>query len=185
MFATRLMLLCLGVVCSLCLAQSTEPARRRGPPAEAITACAGLSEGTSCGFTVNGNNLTGTCRVGPNNEAAACRPAGGRHGPPPEALEVCKGQNGGAACTFTLGDKTVTGTCAAGHSDELACRPADEGPGGHHRGPPPEAREACKSVALGAACAFTGRGRAVSGTCEQGPEGEGLACRPSGRPVQE
>ncbi len=135
MFATRLMMLCLGVVSSLCLAQSTDHPRHRGPP--------------------------------------------------PQALEACKGQSGGAACTFTLGDKTVTGICASGRSDELACRSADGGPGGHHLGPPPEAREACKSVALGAACSFTGRGRGVSGTCEQGPDGEGLACRPAGRPEQE
>ncbi len=45
------------------------------PPAESLAACVGLTDGTACGFTHDGNNLTGTCRTGPNGEAIACLPA--------------------------------------------------------------------------------------------------------------
>ncbi len=51
------------------------------------------------------------------------------------------------------------------------------GPGGGHRGPPPEAIEACKSKAAGAACTFVGRqGEQLTGTCFQPPS------RPEGAP---
>jgi len=51
---------------TLALAQSSEGVARRGPPPESLAACTGLAEGTSCGFTVDGRNLTGSCRAGPN-----------------------------------------------------------------------------------------------------------------------
>lgn len=112
-------------------AYAAEPPRGhgpgRGPPAEAKTACAGLSDGAACAFTANGENLTGTCRTGPQGEEAACLPARGgpRHGPPPEATSACSGKTAGAACSFSHHDRQLTGTCDAPPEGEtLACRPA-------------------------------------------------------------
>jgi len=62
---------------------------------------------------------------------------------------------------------------------------AADSPGGEapepHRGPPPEALAACKTLASGAACGFTGPRGSVTGTC-WAPEGRPLACRPNGAP---
>lgn len=179
MLNTRLSAVVFFAVSSIALAQN----ERRGPPAESLSACAGLTDGTACGFTIDGKNLTGTCRTGPNKEAAACLPEGGRgrhHGPPPQALEACKGLSANAACTVSFGDKSVTGTCAAGGpSNELACRPADSEGRGHHHGPPPEARTACENIAVGAACSVTIHEKTLSGTCRRGPNGEAAACMPA------
>jgi hypothetical protein len=49
------------------------------------------------------------------------------------------------------------------------------------QGPPPEALAACKSLASGAECSFTGRRGAMTGTCV-GPQGQELACRPKNAP---
>ncbi|MFT3713393.1 MAG: hypothetical protein QM817_37530 [Archangium sp.] len=168
------------------------------PPAEALAACNGLADGTACGFTINGKNLTGTCRSGPNGEQAACFPAGGpggpggpgghHRGPPPEATAACANQTAGATCSFSHHDRTVSGTCKAppdNASGALACAPefgagGPGGPGGH-RGPPPEAITACASLASGAACNVTfPDGKSVSGTCES--HGSALACRPAHPP---
>ena len=55
-----------------------------------------------------------------------------------------------------------------------------------HRGPPPEALQACSSLSEGAACNFAHHGHDVSGTCRAGPKGEALACAPAHRgPPQE
>ena len=51
-----------------------------------------------------------------------------------------------------------------------------------HRGPPPEALAACKTLASGAACSFTSPRGSVTGTC-WAPEGKLLACRPKNAPV--
>ncbi len=137
----RLIFLSAFIVSAAALAQPSH----RGPPAESLAACNGLSEGTACGFTHNGQNLTGTCRNGPNGQTAACLPEGGpggrgqHRGPPQEAISACSSQSAGATCSFTHGDRTVEGTCRTGpQGDTLACAPAG-GPGGHHRGPPQEA----------------------------------------------
>ena len=50
-----------------------------------------------------------------------------------------------------------------------------------HRGPPPEALAACKSLASGAACSMTTPRGTLTGTCG-GPEGKPLACRPAPPP---
>lgn len=158
-----------------------EPGGRRGPPAEALSACSGLSNGTACGFTLDGKNLTGTCRTGPGGEAAACMPEGGHHrGPPQEAVTACSGQTSGATCSFTHGERTVEGTCRSGPhgGDTLACAPAG-GPGGGHRGPPQEALTACASSSAGASCSVSFHGRTLNGTCVAGPEGKALACMPA------
>ena len=55
-----------------------------------------------------------------------------------------------------------------------------QGPDGH-RGPPPEALGACKSLAAGAACSFTSPRGPETGTCFA-PEGKPLACRPKHGP---
>lgn len=157
-----------------------------GPPQEALTACNGLSAGAACGFTHRGQNLTGTCRAGPNGGALACAPPhfgkgpggpGGARTPPPEALAACSGQRDGSSCTVSVGDKSFTGTCKAppdGSSTTLACAP----PHGHHRGPPPEALAACASSTAGASCTVNFNGQSLSGTCVAGPHGEALACLP-------
>lgn len=54
--------------------------------------------------------------------------------------------------------------------------------GGGHRGPPPEALAACKSLAAGAECGFTGERGNVKGSC-WAPEGKPLACKPAGAPT--
>ena len=161
------------------LAFAADPPQHRGPPQEALTACSGLHEGSACGFTFNGTNLTGQCRKGPSGEAAACFPEGGRHhGPPPEAVEACNGKSEGTACTVSFDGKSLNGTCSNGphRSDTIACRP-EGGPGGHH-GPPPEASAACSGKAEGATCSFTHHDRTLEGTCRTGPNGDALACAP-------
>jgi hypothetical protein len=61
------------------------------------------------------------------------------------------------------------------------------GSGSEHRPPPPkppqEAIDACASLAEGADCAFDLDGHHVTGTCSQGPDGDGpLACKPDQPP---
>lgn len=55
---------------------------------------------------------------------------------------------------------------------------AQGGPaGGEHRGPPPEALAACKSLKADAACSFTSPHGAVQGRCWAPPD-KPLACKP-------
>lgn len=177
----RLVLLSVFAVSSLALAQP-----RGGPPQESITACSGLNEGTACGFTHNGSNLTGTCHNGPGGQSA-CLPegvsGGGRHrGPPQEAVTACSSKSAGATCSFTHHDRNIEGTCRTGPSgDSLSCAPAG-GPG--HHGPPPEALSACASSSAGAACTVSFNGKSLTGTCAAGPDGSQLACRPARPPQQ-
>lgn len=63
-------------------------------------------------------------------------------------------------------------------------KPPDGESSGTHRGPPPEALAACKSLASGAACSMTTPRGTLSGTCG-GPEGKPLACRPAQPPQGE
>jgi len=112
-------------------------------------------------------------------------PPGPPRTPPPEAITACSGKAASDACQVTLGDRTEAGTCFAFDGSTLACRPA-RGPGGRggHRGPPPEAVEACKEIADGEACAVTLGGDTLDGTCAKGPDGNGpLACRPTRMPA--
>lgn len=55
--------------------------------------------------------------------------------------------------------------------------------GGARQGPPPEALAACKSLASGAACSFSGLRGDVSGTCFAPQQGMALACRPKDAPA--
>jgi len=53
---------------------------------------------------------------------------------------------------------------------------------GHPHRPPPEALQACASLAEGAACTFSLGDQSVSGTCRTGPHGEAAACMPAQPP---
>jgi hypothetical protein len=59
----------------------------------------------------------------------------------------------------------------------------DAAPSGPHRGPPPEAIEACESLTDGADCTVELPALEIGGTCLAAPAGEGpLACVPAGGP---
>lgn len=52
-----------------------------------------------------------------------------------------------------------------------------------HRGPPPEAVEACEGLEEGDDCSFNARGHSIEGTCRFGrSEDDPLACMPSRPP---
>lgn len=172
-----------------CLPEGFGPGmgHHRGPPQEAVQACANLSANAACSFTMGGRAVTGTCFAPPMGGGLACRPSdlGMRGGPPPESLQACASSTASEACSFTIDGRTVSGTCfAPPHLEgKLACRPNEmPGPGmGMHRGPPPEAVQACASLAADAACSFTLDGRAVTGTCFAPPHLQGtLVCHPAG-----
>jgi hypothetical protein len=57
--------------------------------------------------------------------------------------------------------------------------------GGARQGPPPEALAACKSLASGATCEFSGPRGTVSGTCFAPQQDMPLACRPKDAPASE
>lgn len=97
-----------------------------GPPPEAVQACSGLQNGTSCSFSVEDKQISGTCRTGPAGEAPACLPSGhpgGRHAPPAEAVQACSGLETGANCSFTLNGKQLSGACWETPEETRACRP--------------------------------------------------------------
>ncbi len=48
---------------------------RRGPPAEAISACKAAKAGDACGFTSERGTATGSCWA-PEGKPLACRPSG-------------------------------------------------------------------------------------------------------------
>ena len=54
---------------------------KRTPPAEAFTACSGLSEGTSCSFSGDRGDVTGMCKAPREGEGElACAPERGGKG---------------------------------------------------------------------------------------------------------
>ena len=64
--------------------------KRRGPPPQAIEACADQTEGEACSFSGGrGEEVTGTCIVPPQSEESlVCAPEGGPgkgHGDKPES----------------------------------------------------------------------------------------------------
>lgn len=74
---------------------------------------------------------------------------------------------------ISLAAVLVTGSVAAGEGKQSR----------KHRGPPPEAIEACAELALDAACSFSGRRGDVEGTCiVPRDQEEQLACKPEGGP---
>ncbi|WOJ92841.1 hypothetical protein R0135_13750 [Congregibacter variabilis] len=61
--------------------EERQQGKRRGPPPEAIEACADLSEGESCAFSGRRGDMTGVCFAPPKDDAElACAPEGGRPG---------------------------------------------------------------------------------------------------------
>ena len=65
--------------------QQGQSSDHRGPPAEAISACSGSSEGSTCSFQgMRGDMLNGTCRS--YNDQLACAP---------EGMPMGGGMNGG------------------------------------------------------------------------------------------
>lgn len=62
-------------------AQGQSPTRNQNnsgqPPQEAINACAGLTQGSSCSINTPRGTLSGTCNTPPNVSQLACIPAGG------------------------------------------------------------------------------------------------------------
>lgn len=113
----------LGLV-NLAFAEGSE---RRGPPPEAIAACADLDEGSECTVTIGERSLEGTCVAGPrDDEPLACMPAGAHPmRPPPEAFTACEDAEVGDACRVELHDHSVTGMCreARGAGEGLVCVP--------------------------------------------------------------
>ncbi len=67
------------VTTNLAKAQSDgQGGKRRGPPAEAIEACASSSEGDSCSFAGRGGDtIEGSCIVPRSEDSLACAPEGG------------------------------------------------------------------------------------------------------------
>ena len=76
-------LLCVLTLHSALAAAQPENGKRRGPPPEAIAACADASQGDSCSFTGRqGEDLQGSCITPPRaSDELACLPQGMR---PPE-----------------------------------------------------------------------------------------------------
>jgi hypothetical protein len=50
---------------------------RRGPPPQAIAACADQPEGAACSFSGRRGDVTGSCIVPPQGKELVCAPEGG------------------------------------------------------------------------------------------------------------
>lgn len=101
------------------------PGGPRTPPAEAVAACTGQSDGASCSFSLGDRALTGVCKAPPDGSSTtlACAPPHHR-GPPPEALAACASSSAGASCSVAFQGQTLNGTCVAGPEGQaLACLP--------------------------------------------------------------
>lgn len=94
------------------------------PPAEAVQACQGATDGAACTFTMGDRTLEGACRTTPDGRAFACAPSR-PPGPPPEAFQACQSLAEGATCTVSFHGREMTGTCRTGPqgSEPLACAP--------------------------------------------------------------
>jgi hypothetical protein len=79
---------------------------------------------------------------------------------------------------------TITVRClalAVGTLAGIASAQGHDGGGSPPPAIPAEAQQACAGLADGTACQFTMDGRAVTGTCRTGPQGETAACFPPHR----
>jgi hypothetical protein len=147
------------------------------PPKEAIDACASLSEGDTCHFTIDGHAIDGSCRKGPGGEGPlACAPKGPPPPPPPpkESVDACASLSDGDACHFTIDGHALDGTCrkGPGGAGKLACIPKDPPP------PPKVAIDVCSGQSEDAKCSFDLDGHTLDGRCHGGPDGGPLACAP-------
>ena len=122
----------------------------------------------------------------PGKPAAAGQHAGEpSFGPPPEAFKACEGKSSGSRSEFASphGD-TVAGVCENDGNGKIVLRP-DHPPGSQdvgHRGPPPEAYQACVGKTAGGIAQFVSpKGETIQGTCEA--EGERLVLRPYHPPI--
>ena len=60
---------------------SSQSGEQRGPPPEALEACADQTEGAACSFSGRRGDVTGSCMVSPKGEdELACAPEGGPPG---------------------------------------------------------------------------------------------------------
>lgn len=90
--------------------------------------------------------------------------------------------------TLTLGFALLLGACGGSHEMQPGHGHEHAGHDGHHRGPTPEAREACADKQDGDACTMKHHDESITGKCAKPPEGRGegeqaeLACRPEGPP---
>lgn len=70
-------ILCMVCLPAFALAQPSDGEGRRkgrrGPPAEAVTACEGASAGDACRFEGRRGEMAGTC-FAPDDKPLACRP---------------------------------------------------------------------------------------------------------------
>jgi len=124
---------------------------RRGPPQQAIEACADASAGDECTFdNRRGDAMSGNCVDRPRADGLACRPEGRggpgyghgrrghRRGPPQQAIDVCADASADDECSFESrrrGD--MQGNCVDHPRIEgLVCRPEGFGGRGPH-GPGP------------------------------------------------
>jgi len=73
-------------------------------------------------------------------------------------------------------------TCNVSFGQTTAPDGAPPDMSGQHRGPPPEALDACSGKKMDDVCSFNAPKRGtIEGTCKA-PEGKPLACRPARRP---
>ncbi len=93
----RVALFALPLSLAACSQSGARPPGPHGaPPAEATAACASLAEGASCSVKMNDKTMEGTCKKGPEADAAlACMPNdapppghGGPGAPPPPAASA-------------------------------------------------------------------------------------------------
>ena len=138
-----------------------------------------------CIFCVNAEEQSATV-PSPGKPAAAGQHAGEPPlGPPPEAFKACEGKSAGNRSEFASphGD-TVAGVCENDGNGKIVLRP-DHPPGSQdvgHRGPPPEAYQACVGKTAGGIAQFVSpKGETIKGICEA--EGERLVLRPYHPPI--
>ena len=151
------------------------------PPKAALDACASLRSGDGCSFSIDGHQMDGVCRSGPDHGPLGCAPK--MHGPPPPpkvAFDACSNLRVGDTCTFSVGGQQMTGTCRAGPDNgPVACAPKDMPPPPM---PPKAAIDACASLRSGDSCSFTMAGRSLDGVCRAGPDNGAIACAPRDMP---
>ena len=51
------------------------PGGHHGPPPAALDACKSLRDGDTCSFSIDGREVKGSCRTGPEGQPAACLPS--------------------------------------------------------------------------------------------------------------
>lgn len=85
------------------------------------------------------------------------------------------------ACMATLALSPSASAQGSTQGSAPAAQAPSGEPRGGHRGPPPEALEACKTLKAGAACSFSGPHGSHTGQC-WAPQDKPLACRPAHAP---